>query len=591
MSNDSTKPDHSQDQLVNLILCGGVGSRLWPLSRKLLPKQFSRILRGQTLFERTVARNRKIASATMLAANRHQAFLGFNQMEGLGIHEHFGLIEPVGRNTAPAMALAAMLVDENAIILATPSDHLIEKEEAYARAVDTAVELAREGRIVTFGIRPEYPETGFGYIEAAASASSRGDDGNNGPGDSGSDADPSYAVKAFREKPDQATAEKFVEAGNFYWNSGMFCFRAGTFLEELKLHAPDVYSASLAAFKAAGGPAARKERTPWQPEVNDMEGIPAISVDYAVMEKSRKIAVVPCDIGWSDLGSLDALYDFYRDGSGETADALSGDQADFDDDGNASAADVDPVYIDSRRNLVIGGGRQVAMIDVEDLMVVETPDALLISRRGSSQKVKNVVKELEQRDGPESRLTERFPTIERPWGQYTTLHDGGAYMVRRIEIKPGKRTSLQRHFKREEHWTIVSGQALVQIEKSRKHYYPGQGVEIPMGAYHRIENPVDETLIIIETQLAVADADAPERTGISRDQVSSAAAGDGAGTAASEEAAAAAAEEHDGKRDATVPHPDISGAHEASDQTRGGQSVQIDESDVQRLEDDYAWLR
>lgn len=584
MSRRSSNAVNPSGELVNLILCGGVGSRLWPLSRKLLPKQFSRILRGQTLFERTVARNRKIASATMLAANRHQAFLGFNQMEGLGIHEHFGLIEPVGRNTAPAMALAAMLVDEETLILATPSDHLIEKEEAYADAVQTAVELARAGRIVTFGIRPEYPETGFGYIEA------------QGPQEGSSDADP-YGVKAFREKPDQATAEQFVEAGNFYWNSGMFCFKAGTFLEELKLHAPDVYSAALAAFKDAGGPEAKRERTPWQPRVEDMEGIPAISVDYAVMEKSRRIAVVPCDIGWSDLGSLDALYDFYRDGESDAREAMSGDQADFDDDGNASAADVDPVYIDSRRNLVIGGGRQVAMIDVEDLMVVETPDALLISRRGSSQKVKNVVKELEQRDGPESRLTERFPTIERPWGQYTTLHDGGAYMVRRIEIKPGKRTSLQRHFKREEHWTIVSGQALVQIEKSRKHYYPGQGVEIPMGAYHRIENPSDETLIIIETQLGVADADAPERTGVSTGKNGSTAADAGAHTPAAAARASSAAvapapsKEEGGKQDESLPHPDISGAHEANDQTRGGQSVQIDETDVQRLEDDYAWLR
>jgi mannose-1-phosphate guanylyltransferase len=421
-------------EVVNLILCGGVGSRLWPLSRKLLPKQFARILQGQTLFERTVQRNLAVASSVMIAANRHQAFLAFNQMENLGISEHFGLIEPIGRNTAPAMALAAMLVEPETIMLVTPSDHLISKDEEYAGAVKTAVELAAAGRIVTFGIEPDYPETGFGYIEAGSPGADAGDGSPDG-----SAADP-YAVRGFREKPDAETAAGYLEAGNYYWNSGMFCFRADVFLSELKHHAHDVYEASFNAFNNANGLDARRSREPWQPMVEAMHAIPAISVDYAVMEKSDRIAVVPCDIGWSDLGSLDALYDYYMEGAAGDGDAEAG--------GNASAADIEPVYVDAKRNLVIGEHRQVALIDVDELMVVETPDALLIAKKGSGQKVKEVVEELQGRPGPESRLTERFPTIERPWGSYTTLYMGGHYMVRRLEIKAGRRTSLQRHHKR-----------------------------------------------------------------------------------------------------------------------------------------------
>ncbi len=513
----------SEAQVVNLILCGGVGSRLWPLSRKLLPKQFSRILRGQTLFERTVARNRKVASSTMIAANRHQAFLAFNQMENLDIHEHFGLIEPVGRNTAPAIALASMLVEPETVLLVTPSDHLIAKDDEYAAAVRNAVDLAKKGRIVTFGIEPEYAETGFGYIEADKQA------------------DDPYAVRGFREKPDEKTAAEYLKAGNYYWNSGMFCFQAEVFLNELKHHAHDVYEASFNAFNNANGPDARRKREPWSPMVEAMNAIPAISVDYAVMEKSQRIAVVPCDIGWSDLGSLDALYDHYSGVSeqvGSGSRDSEGPTRRPDGSDNASATDTEPVYINAKRNLVIGEKRQVALIDVDDLMVVETPDALLISKRGSSQKVKEVVKELEGRDGPESRLTERFPTIERPWGKYTTLYVGEHYMVRRLEVKPGCRTSLQRHFKREELWTVVAGQALVQLEKSRKHYYPGQGIEVPMGAFHRLENPGDELLVIVETQMAMVPA---------------------------EEGATEA-----------VPKSEL---------------PKLDETDVDRAEDDYRWLK
>lgn len=497
--------------VINLILCGGVGSRLWPLSRKLLPKQFSRILQGHSLFERTVTRNRALSSRVMIAANRHQAFLAFNQMENLGMMEHSGLIEPVGRNTAPAIALAAMLCPRDSILLVSPSDHLIADEDAYANAVQTAVSLADTGRIVTFGIRPGYAETGFGYIEADQRASD------------------AYAVRGFREKPDAATARAYVEAGNYYWNSGMFCFRADAFLAELELHAPEVFRACQGVFEKSNGSKAKAEGGSWQPALQDMESIPAISVDYAVMEKSDKMAVVPCSIGWSDLGSLDALYDYY---------------AAHQQGPNALAADTEPLCIDSKANLVVGGRRQVALIDVENLLVVETPDALLISKRGSSQKVKQVVTQLEQRPGPESRLVERFPSVERPWGNYTTLHADRNYLVRKIEMKPGCRSSLQRHRKREEFWTVVSGKALVQIAESAKLYGPGQGVEVPLGAVHRLSNVGDEPLVIIETQLACSPVQLPGTQ-------------DGAS----------------GSVQGKIPEP-----------------PEIDETDVERIEDDYRWL-
>ena len=360
----------SSGNVIVLILCGGIGSRLWPLSRPSLPKQFAPILSGQTLFERTVERNRDISSRVMIAANRHQASLAFKQMAGLGIHEHFGLIEPIGRNTAPAIALSAMLVDPEDIIVALPSDHLINKTDAYHRAVLSAVETARAGRIVTFGITPEHPETGYGYIEALENEEA--------------EAGASYAVRSFQEKPDAQTAVRYLEAGNYYWNSGMFCFKAGLFLEELASHAPEVYNACLHAFREGNGVQAQETQSPWQPGQSLMEAIPAISVDYAVMEHSKRIAVLPCDIGWSDLGSLDALYDYYQRSAEEGQE-------------NISISKTAPVYIDAQRNMVISQQGQVALIDVDDLIVVETPDALLISKRGSGQKVKQVPSSLENK--------------------------------------------------------------------------------------------------------------------------------------------------------------------------------------------------
>jgi mannose-1-phosphate guanylyltransferase/mannose-6-phosphate isomerase len=367
------------------------------------------------------------------------------------------------------------------VLLISPADHVISDETAYQQAVSQAADLAAQGYIVTFGIQPQYPETGFGYIEA----------GEDIAGISAAGSPVGRVVRAFKEKPDEATAKVYLEAGNYFWNSGMFCFTAGVFLSELQAHQPEMYAACKVALEGAeliqfeqGNPAEKTAK----PRLEDMQSIPSLSVDYAVMEKTSRAAVVPCSIGWSDLGSIDALFEFLgEEGNASRSGA-----------GNVHSTGIEPVVVDSTGNLVIGEDRQVALIDVHDLYVIETPDALLVGKRGSSQKVKQVVERLE---ASTPRLTERFPTVERPWGRYTTLHHAPGYVVRRIQIKPGGRTSLQRHQRREELWTIASGIAEVTIELSVRSYAKGQSVEVPRGAWHQLANPAGEPLIIIETQI------------------------------------------------------------------------------------------
>jgi mannose-1-phosphate guanylyltransferase len=309
-----------------------------------MPKQFYPLFEGRTLFEETVLRNKLLADSFWVASNEVQMELARDQLARCGVDEFGCLVEPVGRNTAPAIALVCLRLAPDELVFVTPSDHLVTKPAEYARAVARARGLAEEGFLVTFGIRPSYPETGFGYIEA---------DGE--------------AVLSFREKPDAATAQGYLDSGRHFWNSGMFVFRAGSFLDELGRHSPEV----LASCRKAGG---------GQPTLEQMQAIPSISIDYAVMEKSDRVRVVACDPGWSDLGSFDALFDEVPPDLG----------------GNAVLGGQPPIFVDSRNNLVVGSGRKVALVDVENLMIIDTPDALLIMKRGSSQKVKHVVGELKK---------------------------------------------------------------------------------------------------------------------------------------------------------------------------------------------------
>ena len=438
--------------MINIILCGGSGTRLWPLSRSMMPKQFVALFDGESLFQKTVRRNHPLCASRMIVSNTEQYFLARDQYEALdaGATARY-LLEPVGRNTAPAIALACMDLDPDDVVLVTPSDHLIREEQAYAAAVAEAKGLAEAGALVTFGITPHYPETGFGYIEA---------DG--------------HTVKNFKEKPDAATAQAYLEAGNFYWNSGMFCFKAGVFLDELAAHAPKLHGACLDAY------AQRKHDDDMVRIAHErMLAIPEDSIDYAVMEKSRQVKVVPADIGWSDLGSFDALYD------------------ELPKDPDNNTLNPHHIAIGSEKNLVIAD-RTIATIDVEDLLIVDTDDALLISKKNSSQKVKQVVAELKKRD---SHLPQIHVTVHRPWGTYTVLEDTPGYKIKRIVVAPGKRLSLQKHFHRNEHWIVVSGTAMVTVGEESYLVRPNESTYIRMGEAHRLENPGRIDLVLIEAQV------------------------------------------------------------------------------------------
>lgn len=450
--------------MTNIILCGGSGTRLWPISRTLMPKQFVKLFLEESaehkdeksLFQLTVERNSKICSSQLIVSNTEQYFLAIDQLEELNdsktsLYNSKFILEPIGKNTAPAIALACMAVDGDDIVLVTPSDHLIKNEVEYQKVVQRAKELANQNYLVTFGIKPTFAETGFGYIEANVED-----------------------VVSFKEKPDFNTATKYVEAGNYYWNSGMFCFKAKVFLEELQKYSPKIYETSLKAYQNANRDSLVRIK------LDDMIEIPEDSIDYAVMEKSNKVKVVPSDINWSDLGSFDALYDeLLKDEFGNTL-------------------NQNLISIDSKNNLILGNERIIATIDIEDLIVVDTKDAILISKKGSSQKVKRVVEKLKKSN---SELHNIHLTVHRPWGTYTVLEDTAGYKIKKIVVKPNKRLSLQKHFHRNEHWIVVSGTATVTVGEETRLVRPNESTYIKMGEIHRLSNEGKIPVVLIEAQV------------------------------------------------------------------------------------------
>ncbi|MCQ2098577.1 MAG: mannose-1-phosphate guanylyltransferase/mannose-6-phosphate isomerase [Fibrobacter sp.] len=439
--------------MINLILCGGNGTRLWPVSRSLMPKQFAPLFDGQSLFRKTVVTNSAVCESQFIVSNADQFFLAKDQLEAEGKQNCKFLLEPVGRNTAPAIALACLTLDPEEIVLVSPSDHVIRKKDEYKNVLLRAQELAKEGNLVTFGITPTSPETGYGYIEA---------EGEN--------------VKRFVEKPDRATAEKYLLAGNFYWNSGIFCFKAKTFLSELQKHSPDI----LDAAKKALANTVIEAGEPIRVGMDDMKSIPSNSIDYAVMEKSSIVKVVPSDIGWSDLGSFDSLYGEYP----------------HDENGN----NVNPrhIAVGSKNSLVMGSQRAIATIDLDKMLIVDTPDALLVAPLSSSQKVKQVVEELKVRG---SDLISVPQTVNRPWGTYSVLESSERYKMKRIVVKPGKRLSLQKHLHRSEHWVVVSGTATVTVGDKVFYVRPNESTYIPVGEVHRLQNEGRLPLVIVEIQV------------------------------------------------------------------------------------------
>ena len=449
--------------MTNIILCGGSGTRLWPISRTLMPKQFVKLFENKSLFQLTVERNATLCNSQCIVSNTEQYFLALDQLEELHKKNSSYLLEPVGRNTAPAIALACFSLDAEEVVLVTPSDHLIKDEKSYEKALVEAELLAQEGNLVTFGIEPTFAETGFGYIEGAEAYSVKGS----------SSASHAQNVKAFHEKPDAKTAQAYVEAGNYYWNSGMFCFKAGIFLEELQKYSPELYAASQQAYASA------KKGDTVRIKHEDMLAIPEDSIDYAVMERSQKVKVIPANIEWSDVGSFDALYE------------------ELPKDENGNTLNEKHIAIDAHNNLVYSQNKYVATVDVEDLIIVDTGDALLVTKKGSSQKVKKVVAELKK----STELHNVHLTGYRPWGTYTILEESPGYKIKRIVVNPGKRLSLQKHYHRNEHWIVVSGSATVTVGEETRLIRPNESTYIKMGEVHRLANNGKIPVVLIEAQV------------------------------------------------------------------------------------------
>ena len=429
--------------MTNIILCGGSGTRLWPISRTLMPKQFVKLFDDRSLFQLTVNRNTKVCDNQLIVSNREQYFLALDQIEELNIENNSYLLEPIGRNTAPAIALACMLLDKDEIVLVTPSDHLIKNKHEYYKVVKEAQKLAQDNSLVTFGITPTSPEIGFGYIEANRDR-----------------------VIAFHEKPNLKKAKEYFNSGNYYWNSGMFCFKAGVFLEELKTYSPNIYKASFEAIQKS------KKETTVNISYELMQNIPEDSIDYSVMEYSNKVKVIASDIAWSDLGSFESL-------------------------ANEIESTDNVIGIDSMNNLVLSE-KQVALIGIDDLIIVDTPDALLISKKGKSSQVKDVVAKLNKIN---SELTKVHTLTYRPWGTYEVLLSTDKYKLKRIIVQPNKRLSLQKHYHRNEHWIVVSGTATVTVGDETKLIRPNESTYIKMGEIHRLENQGKIPVVLIEAQV------------------------------------------------------------------------------------------
>jgi len=443
-----------------VILAGGSGTRLWPLSRQAFPKQFLPLLGQRSLFQQTVERVRPlVGDEVCVVATRDVAHLVDRQLRDLGIDPRGRVIlEPVGRNTAPAVGVAALAAPADTVLLVLPSDHAVRDEDAFRSALERAAGAAAAGNLVTFGITPSRPETGYGYIQA----------GEPLPGFDGF-----RRVARFVEKPDLATARRYLDEGGYYWNSGMFAFRAGTILEELARHAPEVWAGVEALRNAveAGGDL----------PANGYARIPKISIDYAVMERSERGVVLPVDPGWSDLGSFAALLG-----------VLGRDEA-----GNAVRVDGLPLLEDSRGNLVWAGDKVVALVGMTDTVVVDTADALLVCPKDRSQDVRRVAEAL-ARQGREEAVHHR--TVHRPWGTFTTLEEADGHKVKRITVCPGQRLSLQLHHHRAEQWVVVRGTARVTRGDEVLDLTVGQTVHIPKGEKHRLENRGEGPVEIIEVQ-------------------------------------------------------------------------------------------
>ena len=448
---------------VPVVLSGGAGTRLWPVSRSMHPKQLLPIVADESMLQVTVARFADGFVAPIIVGGEDHRFLIADQLAEAGVIATTIILEPEGRNTAAAIALAAHVARElsdNAILVVAPSDHVITDAAAFRAAIETALPAANAGHLVTFGIRARGPETGYGYIEIGEPLP--GIDGVN-------------TVAQFVEKPDAARAQAFVDGGRHAWNGGIFVFTASAYLAALAQHAPAIAAACTAAMAGASTDAAFT-----RPDRAAFLACPNVSIDYAVMEKIDHAAVVPVEMGWSDVGSWSALWDI----------------APHDDDGNFLDGDV--VSIASHNNLVrVDRGPAVSLVGVDNMIVVSTRDSILVVPRDKAQDVKLVVDELKRRDSTRHSLQ---PVVHRPWGTYETTDSGERFQTKRIVVKPGEKLSLQMHYHRSEHWIVVSGTAVVTIDDKVQIVSENQSVYIAAGSTHRLENPGKVALHLIEVQ-------------------------------------------------------------------------------------------
>ena len=448
--------------LVPVILSGGAGTRLWPLSRELYPKQLLRLVAERTMLQETVARTEGLPGLAppIVVCNENHRFMVAEQLRELGTAPQAIVLEPQGRNTAPAAAIAALLVsggaDADPVLLVLPADHVITDVPAFQAAVAVGRVAAESGSLVTFGVVPDRTETGYGYIRRGA-----------GPG-------PAFSVAKFVEKPDSATARGYVESGEYYWNSGMFMFRASAYLAELGRYAPAMLAACRAALAAAG-----RDLDFLRLPAQEFASCPSDSIDYAVMERTDRAVVVPLAAGWSDVGSWAAL-----------ADALPRDA-----EGNVTAGDV--LTEDSSGCYLHSTSRLVAAVGLRDHVVVETKDAVLVAPRDRVQDVKELVAELKARGRYETSLHRE---VYRPWGSYDSIDSGDRFQVKRLIVNPGATLSLQLHHHRAEHWVVVTGTAKVTRGDEVFTLSENESTYIPIGARHRIENPGKIPLHIIEVQ-------------------------------------------------------------------------------------------
>lgn len=455
--------------ILPVILCGGSGTRLWPMSREHYPKQLLPLLGERSMLQDTISRLEGLEdrAAPMFVCNEEHRFMVAEQVRQWEVNPGPIMLEPRGRNTAPAAAVSALYAEDvldDPILLVLPADHVLRDPRAFRDAVHRGLGAAREGKLVTFGIVPDKPETGYGYIRAGRNTQGEADSGEEGV----------LPVLEFVEKPERETAEEYVRSGDYFWNSGMFMFSASSYLQELQESAPDILQQCRGAYEGAS-----RDMDFVRLDSEAFLACPSNSIDYAVMEKTNKAAVVPLEAGWSDVGSWSALWEVQdRDEQGNVS------------KGDVLCHDVSNSYLHSTERLIAGVG-------LRDLVVVETKDAVLVADRGRAQEVKSIVKRLERDNRAETSVHRK---VFRPWGSYENIDTGQRFQVKRIVVNPGSVLSLQMHHHRAEHWVVVRGTARITRDGEEDIISEDQSTYIPLGTSHRLENPGKIPLELIEVQ-------------------------------------------------------------------------------------------